>query len=68
MDEYAELEIKGLYMKTQLVIELLKIPLFYDFISNIKYYEWDSHKELSDVSFKDYLDLFMANHFREFTL
>lgn len=28
MDEYAELEIKGLYMKTQLVIELLKIPLF----------------------------------------
>ncbi|QCJ45524.1 DUF3800 domain-containing protein (plasmid) [Bacillus sp. S3] len=67
MEEYAEQKIKGLYMKTQLVIELLKLPSFYAFISNIKYYEWDSHKELSEVSFKDYLDLFMANHFREFT-
>jgi hypothetical protein len=66
LEEYAGLQIKGLYMKTQLVIELLKIPAFYTFINNIKYYEWDSHKELSDVSFKDYLDLFMANHFREF--
>ncbi|WML37982.1 hypothetical protein RCG19_12060 [Neobacillus sp. OS1-2] len=66
IEEYAALKLKGLFMKTQLVIELLKIQSFYDFISNIKYYEWDSHKELAEVSFKDYLDLFMANHFREF--
>lgn len=67
LEEYAELKLKGLYLKTQLVIELLKIPSFYNFISTIKYYEWDSHKELSEVPFKDYLYLFMANHFREFS-
>lgn len=66
VEEYSERKLKGLYMKTQLVIELLNNPLFYDFISNIKYYEWDSHKELSEVLFKDYLNMFMASHFREF--
>ncbi|MEG6533703.1 DUF3800 domain-containing protein [Caldibacillus thermoamylovorans] len=65
-EEYTELKLKGLYMKTQLVIDLLKNPNFYEFISNIKYYEWDSHKELSEIAFKDYLDLFMANYYREF--
>ncbi|MGN8845211.1 DUF3800 domain-containing protein [Niallia sp. HCP3S3_B10] len=66
LEEYSTLKIKGLYMKTKLVIELLKIPSFYNFISGIKYFEWDSHKELAEVTFKDYLDLFMANHYREF--
>jgi hypothetical protein len=67
LEEYSERKLKGLYLKTQLVIELLKIPSFYSFISTIKYFEWDSHKELAEVSFKDYLDLFMASHFREFS-
>jgi hypothetical protein len=66
IEEYSRLKLKGQFMKTQLVIELLQNPDFYDFISNIKYYEWDSHKELSEVSFKDYLTLFMAAHYKEF--
>jgi len=65
-DEYAALKLKGQYMKHKLVIELLQIPNFYNFIRNINYYEWDSHKELSAVSFSDYLVLFMAKNFKEF--
>lgn len=65
-EEYSEKNLKGVYMKTQLVIELLKIPAFYEFISNIKYYEWDSNKALSEVSFNDYLNLFMANYYKQF--
>jgi len=53
-------------MKTQLVIELLKNPDFYDFIRGIKYYEWDSNKQLYEVTFGDYLDLFMANYYKAF--
>ena len=66
IEEYKVLKIKGLFMKHQLVIELLRIPSFYDFLCNIRFYEWDSHKELAEVPFKDYLNLFMANNFREF--
>ncbi|MCM3443272.1 MULTISPECIES: DUF3800 domain-containing protein [Metabacillus] len=64
--EYQEQNIKGKAKKHQLVIELLKIKSFYQFLQNIKYYEWDSHKELSEIHFNDYLDLFMAKNFREF--
>lgn len=65
-EEYAQRHLKGIYMKTQLVIELLKNPAFYNFISNIRYYEWDSNKTLLEVSFKDYLTLFMANNHEQF--
>lgn len=66
IEEYSKRELKGVYMKTQLVIELLKNPDFYDFIRGIKYYEWDSNKQLYEVTFGDYLDLFMANYYKAF--
>ncbi|MEI5948060.1 DUF3800 domain-containing protein [Bacillus albus] len=66
IEEYKALKLKGSYMKHQLVIELLHNKNFEDFLSSIKYYEWDSHKELSEVSFKDYLDLFMAKNYLDF--
>nr|WP_285890652.1 DUF3800 domain-containing protein [Halalkalibacter oceani] len=65
-EEYAARGIKGRAKKHQLVIELLKIEGFHQFLRSIKYYEWDSNKELSEVSLADYIDLFMASNFREF--
>ncbi|WP_078557210.1 DUF3800 domain-containing protein [Bacillus alkalicellulosilyticus] len=65
-DQYSERQIKGKAKKHQLVIELLKIDPFQQFLRTIKYYEWDSNKELTEISFGDYMDLFMANNFREF--
>ncbi|WP_368502742.1 DUF3800 domain-containing protein (plasmid) [Alkalihalophilus sp. As8PL] len=64
--QYTEMGIKGKAKKHQLVIELLKIDAFQQFLRNIKYYEWDSNKELDQVSLGDYIDLFMANNFRSF--
>lgn len=64
--QYSELQIKGKAKKHQLVIELLKIDAFQQFLRTIKYYEWDSNKELTEISFGDYIDLFMANNFRSF--
>lgn len=65
-DQYKENGIKGPAKKLQLTIELLKIPGFYDFLANINYYEWDSDKQLSEIEFKDYLDLFMSSNYQQF--
>ncbi len=62
-EEYKKQKLKGSAKKLELTIDLLKIPGFYDFLSNINYYEWDSDKQLSEVSFKDYLDLFMTSYY-----
>ncbi len=66
MEEAESQKKKGRFMKHRLVIELLKIPAFYQFLCHIHYYEWDSHKELAEVNFKDYLDLFMAKNYKDF--
>lgn len=55
-------------MKNDLVIQLLKINEFKEFLSNIRFFEWDSHKELSEVHFRDYLQLFMASNYRDFQI
>ncbi|WP_163537397.1 DUF3800 domain-containing protein [Gracilibacillus sp. YIM 98692] len=65
-EEYKEKKIKGQAKKHQLVIELLKEPKFYDFLSNLSYYEWDSDRQLLEISFKDYLDLFINSNYKEF--
>ncbi|RBO99985.1 DUF3800 domain-containing protein [Rossellomorea aquimaris] len=62
-EEYKNRGILSLSKKHKLAIELMKIPEFYTFLSNISYYEWDSNKSLSEVPFKDYLDLFMASNY-----
>ncbi|WCK54467.1 hypothetical protein PP175_24865 [Aneurinibacillus sp. Ricciae_BoGa-3] len=53
---------KGVAAKNTLVIELLKNSKFHSFLSDIRYYEWTSTKQLAEVSFDDYIQLFLANH------
>ncbi|MBO8155852.1 MAG: hypothetical protein H0Z32_05270 [Bacillaceae bacterium] len=64
--ELKEQKIHGRAKKQQLTIELLKIPDFYKFISNIMFYEWDSDKQLSEVLFKDYLEIFTSSNYMDF--
>ncbi|CAI9386657.1 hypothetical protein BACSP_01715 [Bacillus sp. T2.9-1] len=58
---------KGELMRNSLVVELLNEPAFYNFVCNIKYYEWQSSRELSDVKFKEYVDLFLASNLTKIT-
>lgn len=53
---------KGIKAKNVLVIELLKKEKFLSLLSNIKYYEWTNNKQLTEVSFNDYIQLFLASH------
>jgi hypothetical protein len=53
---------KGQRMRNELVVELLRIDAFYQFMINIKYYEWQSTRELSEVNFKEYVDLFLSSN------
>ncbi|MCM3716522.1 DUF3800 domain-containing protein [Halalkalibacter oceani] len=65
-EELKRAKLKKKKAKNDLVIQLLKIEKFTHFLSTIKYYEWNSNKELAEVDFEDYLRIFMASHFREF--
>ncbi|MBU8908101.1 DUF3800 domain-containing protein [Desertibacillus haloalkaliphilus] len=65
-EEIKEMKLKKKKAKNDLVVQLLKINDFNEFLSSIKYFEWNSNKELSEVNFEDYLRIFMAAHFREF--
>lgn len=52
---------KRVKKKNKLIIELMKNKDFYDFITNIKYFEWNYSKSLVKVNFGDYVNLFLAN-------
>ncbi|QXE01350.1 DUF3800 domain-containing protein [Terribacillus sp. DMT04] len=54
---------KGERMRNALVLQFLESPIFYSFLSDIKYYEWQSSRELTNVRFKEYVDLFLASHY-----
>ncbi|RVT57240.1 DUF3800 domain-containing protein [Niallia taxi] len=54
---------KGELMRNELVINFLRNPIFYNFLCNINYYEWQSARELSNVKFKEYVDLFIASNY-----
>ncbi|MFD1736078.1 DUF3800 domain-containing protein [Bacillus salitolerans] len=54
------------HRKNELVVALLHNQDFYTFLSNIKYYEWNGKKELTEINFAEYLTLFVASHHREF--
>ena len=53
---------KGLIEKNELTVTLLQKERFYQFLSTIKYYEWNNTKELKEVNFEDYLKLFISNN------
>lgn len=53
---------KGTRERIKLSLELLKNIDFYRFLNNIKYFEWTSIRELNEIDFGDYLNLFLAEH------
>lgn len=55
---------KGVASRNQLVNELLHNDEFYSFCEKIRYFEWKSNRELTEVSFFDYIQLFLANHYK----
>ncbi|MBD7971092.1 DUF3800 domain-containing protein [Paenibacillus gallinarum] len=52
--------------KNQLVIDLVKDDKFYSFLENIRCFEWTHSKELTEVNFTDYLQLFIANNYDQY--
>lgn len=56
---------KGYKIRNEVIINLLKKPKFYSLIKNIKYFEWTNTKELAEIDFHDYLQLFIANHYEK---
>ena len=54
---------KGDRAKVNLVSELLQIQEVYNFLSNIRYFEWDSVNSLKEIKFKDYIDAFIASNY-----
>jgi hypothetical protein len=57
---------KGINSKNDLVIQLLKDSNFYTLLKNIRCFEWEDAQELTEVSFSDYLQLFLANHHQKY--
>lgn len=56
----------GIAAKNNLVIECLKNKSFLSFMGNIRLFEWNQMRELTEVLFSDYLQLFLANHHDDF--
>lgn len=54
---------KGNRIRNEVIVELFKNNDFYSLMSNIKYFEWVNTRELTEVSFSDYLQLYLAKHF-----
>ncbi len=65
-EELIERKLKGKKAKNDLAVKLVKNKDFMEFISSIKYYEWESNNELKERNFSDYLNLFMTAHVYEF--
>lgn len=47
--------------KNNLILELLKNKEFYDFLSNIKFFEWNYSNSLTKVDFSDYINIFLSS-------
>ncbi|MEC2074277.1 hypothetical protein [Alkalihalophilus marmarensis] len=47
----------------RLIMTLLKDERFFSFLKQIKYYEWSSSHQLTEVSFINYLQLFMSTNY-----
>lgn len=65
-EELKAQKLKGKKAKKDLAVKLLKIPRFKTFISNIKFYEWESNNELQQRDFDDYVTLFMSQNYMDF--
>lgn len=54
---------KTFQKKVELVNKIISIKEVYDFLANIKYFEWDNHQFLKEIKFKDYLDAYVARQY-----
>jgi hypothetical protein len=52
----------GVHAKNSLIIELLKDSGFFSFMEGIRLFEWTKTRELTEVNFSDYLQLYLAAH------
>lgn len=59
---------KSVYSKNSLVIQLLKNRDFCSFIQNIRFFEWTSSRELMEINFRDYMQLFLSNHYEKWAI
>lgn len=57
---------KGNISKNTLIVDLLKNSSFFSLVKNIRCFEWEDTKDLTEVSFGDYMQLFLANHHNQF--
>ncbi|KAB2953685.1 DUF3800 domain-containing protein [Heliorestis acidaminivorans] len=53
---------KSVEAKNLLAVELLSNDSFYNFLSNIQYYEWTATKELREIDFGHFIMLFLSQH------
>lgn len=47
--------------KNELIVEFLKIDKFKEFLSNIKFFEWNYSDKLTKIDFSDYIKIFLAD-------
>ncbi|WP_411955609.1 DUF3800 domain-containing protein (plasmid) [Alkalibacillus sp. S2W] len=52
--------------KIDLVMELLNNEIFFHFLTNIKYFEWNDSNELTEIDFNSYLQSFITQNFNLF--
>lgn len=53
---------KSVSEKNTLIVELLKDPGFLSFMESIRLFEWTLTRELTEVNFADYLQLYLSAH------
>ncbi|MFB5763227.1 hypothetical protein [Paenibacillus medicaginis] len=53
---------KSVAAKNTLIIELLKNPDFFSFLSNIRLFEWTRTRELNETDFNNYLQIYLSTH------
>ncbi|WP_353928513.1 DUF3800 domain-containing protein [Desulfofundulus kuznetsovii] len=47
--------------QNKLIVELLKCDSFYTFLSNIRFFEWNFTRELIQINFEHYLQVFLSH-------
>lgn len=59
---------KAYGIKNAVIIELLKVEDFFNLLNNIRFFEWTNARELREISFSDYIRLFIADNYDQWKL
>ncbi|NOU99850.1 hypothetical protein [Paenibacillus planticolens] len=57
---------KALHAKNTLIVELLKDSEFISFMESTRLFEWTLTRELTEINFTDYLQLYLSQHHDQF--